>query len=223
MIHAVIFDLDGLLINSEIISHKIIQTIVETYGYTVSLEDYAEHYSGRSERANISDVIARFSLPLDLASGIQCSHRIEERLLADGVELKAGAKELLAYLKEQGYRTALATSSLPKRAMGILRAHQLQDMFQEFIFGDEVEYGKPHPDIFLKACAKLQELPQNVLVLEDSEAGVQAALRAQIPVICIPDLKPPFPETLAKATAVLPDLSAVIPFLTAQKMAQSKR
>ncbi len=213
MIKAVIFDLDGLLINSEVISHQIIQGLTQPYGHNVDLVDYAEHYSGRSEVANISDVIARFSLPYDLENGIEMCHKIEETLLEKGVDLKPGAKELLKYLKNNQYRIALATSSLKERAFRILSQHDLIDYFDVFVFGSEIENGKPHPDIFIKACTKLGEQPHDCLVLEDSEAGVQSAIRAHIPVICIPDLKPPFASTLEKTVCVYSDLFQVIDYL----------
>lgn len=213
MSKAVIFDLDGLLINSEIISHQIIQKMVEPFGYEVTMSDYADHYSGRSDTANIHDIIERFSLPYDLDTGLERSRCIEKELLAKGVELKRGAKELLEYLKRNGYRIALASSSVKERAMSILKQHHIEDYFDVFVFGDEIERGKPHPDIFLKACEKLQMQEDDCLVLEDSEAGVRAALRAGISVICIPDLKPPFDETLKQTAGVRESLLDVIRYL----------
>ncbi len=213
MTKAVIFDLDGLLINSEVISHQIIQKFVEPFGYEVTMSDYADHYSGRSDTANIRDVIERFSLPYDLESGLTRSRSIEAELLAKGVELKRGAKELLEYAKTNGYQIALASSSTGERAMSILKQHDIADYFDVFVFGDEIERGKPHPDIFLKACEKLGEQEGDCLVLEDSEAGVRAALRAGISVICIPDLKPPLDETLKQASAVHESLLDVIDYL----------
>ena len=85
--------------------------------------------------------------------------------------------------------------------------------FDDFVFGPEVERGKPNPDIFLKAAEKLGEAPEKCLVLEDSQAGIQAAYAANIPVICIPDLKKPSEEYRKKTTAVLESLNDVIDFL----------
>ena len=95
--------------------------------------------------------------------------------------------------------------------MKILIRNDVAKYFDDFAFGDEVEHGKPSPDIFLKAAEKLQEKPENCLVLEDSEAGIQASCAAGIPVICVPDLK--VPENLAKAAAVKPSLDEVIGYL----------
>lgn len=70
--------------------------------------------------------------------------------------------------------------------------------FDDFVFGSEGKRGKPYPDIFLKACEKLNEKPYEAVVLEDSEAGIQAASDAHIPVVCIPDLKYPSDDYTSK-------------------------
>ena len=81
------------------------------------------------------------------------------------------------------------------------------------VFGTELKRGKPYPDIFLKAAEYAKEPPEQCLVLEDSEAGVQAAYAAGIDVICIPDLKQPSKEYKEKATAVMDSLDEVIGWL----------
>ena len=81
------------------------------------------------------------------------------------------------------------------------------------VFGAEVARGKPHPDIFCKACDKLHAAPEDCLVLEDSEAGIQSAFSAHIPVICIPDMRQPGTAFQDMAQAVLPILTDVIDYL----------
>ena len=87
----------------------------------------------------------------------------------------------------------------------------------DIIYGFEVEHGKPASDIFLKACEKLDVFPEEALVLEDSEAGIEAAYRAGIPVICIPDLKCPAQSFLNKTEQVFQDLDAVRDYLKRKK------
>lgn len=139
---------------------------------------------------------------------------VENRLLAKGIDLKRGAKELLTYLKEKNYNIAIASSSTEERALNILKQHNIKEYFDKLVFGYEVEKGKPSPDIFLKACEKLGEIPQNCLVLEDSEMGILSAYSANIPVICIPDMKIPKKEFLDKTVSVLNSLDEVILFLS---------
>ena len=94
-----------------------------------------------------------------------------------------------------------------------LKQHNIIEYFDEFVFGNEVEKGKPNPDIFLKACEKLSEKPEECLVLEDSEAGIQSAGSANIPVICIPDMKVPNQHNLNMTKEVLSSLEEVIYYL----------
>lgn len=211
MIRAIIFDLDGLLVDTEIISYKIYQELLAEYGHEeYTLEDYAQNCSGKTEVKNVTYLIETYHLPWTLEIGLRKVLEVENRLLAQGANLKSGVKELLQYLKEHHYKIGLATSSTSERALHLLEQHGIADDFDEFVFGNEVEKGKPSPDIFLKACEKLGEAPEHCLVLEDSEAGILAAYLANVPVICIPDMKMPGKEYLEKALLVRKSLSEVI-------------
>ncbi len=213
MTKAVIFDLDGLLIDSEIISYKIYKEILCKFGYEFSKEDYAQNFSGKTEIKNVTNLIEKYNLPWTVKLGLSKVLEIENKFLAEGVELKPGSRNLLAYLKENGFKIAIASSSAEKRALSILKQHNIIDCFDEFVFSHEVKNGKPNPDIFLKACDKISERPQECLVLEDSEAGIQAAFLANIPVICIPDMKVPNQHYLDMTKAILNSLDEVIFYL----------
>lgn len=138
---------------------------------------------------------------------------MEHRYNIQDVELKPGARELLLYLKQNHYKIAIASSSTEKRAINILKQHNIIDSFDEFVFGNDVEKGKPNPEIILKACDKISEKPEECLVLEDSGAGIQAAFSANIPVICIPDMKVPNQHYLNMTKAILNSLDEVISYL----------
>ena len=88
------------------------------------------------------------------------------------VPKKKGLVELLEYLKANNYKTIVATSSGRARVDEILKNADLTKYFDDTICGDEVTHGKPHPEIFLTACQKLDVKPEEALVLEDSEAGL---------------------------------------------------
>lgn len=213
MIKAVIFDLDGLLIDSEIVSYKIYKEILNQFGYRFSIEEYAQNYSGKTEVNNVTNLIDRYNLPWTVEIGLDNVFKIEDKFINAGIDLKTGAKELLTYLKENNFKVAIASSSTKDRALTILKQHNLVEYFDEFVFGNEVEKGKPNSDIFLKACDKLLENPEECLVLEDSEAGIQAAYSANIPVICIPDIKVPNQHYLNMTKEVLSSLEEVINYL----------
>lgn len=212
-IQTVIFDLDGLLIDSEIISYRLYQDLLKPYGYGFPVADYAQNYSGKTARKNMDAVIRRFSLPISMEQGLEFVFAQEKVYLAQGVPLKPGAEDLLHYLKQHGYQTALATSSIRGRALDILSGHGVDVLFDHAVFGPEVVHGKPSPDIFLKACEKAGTAPEDCLVLEDSEAGILAASAAHIPVICIPDMNKPSVSAASLTAAVLPSLHEVIPYL----------
>ena len=90
----------------------------------------------------------------------------------------------------------------------------LEDQYMDdIVYGFEVEHGKPAPDIFLKACEKLDVLPNEALVLEDSEAGIDSAYQAHIPVICIPDLKEPDEVHKERTACLLSSLDQVIEYI----------
>ena len=146
----------------------------------------------------------------------------EQYLLKNSVELKKGLIQLLKYLNIHYYKTIVATSSGKERAERILGEHNLMKYFNGIVCGSEVEHGKPAPDIFLKACEKLGVSPQEAIVLEDSEAGIQAAYDAHIPVYCIPDLKYPHEEYVQKASGIFSSLLDVIDLLEKSKNESKK-
>ena len=156
-VNAIIFDLDGLLVDTEIISYQIYKEMLEPFGYSFTKEEYAQGYSGKTGIVNMTNIISKYQLPYSIDEGMKIEEDIENRLLANGVALKKGAKELLVYLKENHYKIGLATSSTKNRAMLILQQHNIENYFDAFTFGFEVEKGKPNPDIFLKTAEKLNE------------------------------------------------------------------
>lgn len=213
MIKAVIFDLDGLLLDTEIVAFKVYEELGERFSFTLTLPDFMQNFCGQPLRRNVAYCNERFHLPWSFEEAVEEVLRIEKRLLDEGVDVMPGAKELLAYLKENKYKTAVASSSARERSMKLLEQHNLVKYFDDFVFGPEVEKGKPNPDIFLKAAEKIAIEPELCLVLEDSQAGIQAAYSANMKVICIPDLKHPTEEYVKKATAVKDSLFDVITYL----------
>ena len=195
---AVIFDLDGLLIDSEIISYSMYADLLRRYRLPFSLDAYARLYSGKNDLTNMQTLIYTYHLPLTVER--------EKEYFAKGVALKPGAKELLHFLKNRKVKILLASSSLRERALGILDQHGITSFFDAMVFGPEIERGKPFPDIFIKAQEKSGESAMDCLVLEDSDAGIRAACGAGIDVICIPDMKKPDEPFLSAAAAVLPSL-----------------
>ena len=214
---AVIFDLDGLLADTEIISLKVYQELLKDFGILFTEETYSREYSGHREEENVQRFLDTYDLPWNFDQTLEKVYELEARILAKGVNLKKGAKNLLAFLQREGIPIALATSSVESRARIILDSNGILSLFDHLVFAKDVKQSKPYPDIFLKACIDLNVLPENCLVLEDSEAGIEAAYRAGIPVICIPDLKMPAQSFLNKTEQVFQDLDAVRDYLESRK------
>ena len=214
---AVIFDLDGLLADTEIISLKVYQELLEDFGIPFTEETYSREYSGHREEENVQRFLDTYDLPWNFDQTLEKVYELEAQILDKGVNLKKGAKNLLAFLQREGIPIALATSSVESRARMILDSNGILSLFDHLVFAKDVKRSKPYPDIFLKACSDLNVLPENCLVLEDSEAGIAAAYRAGIPVICIPDLKMPAQFFLNKTEQVFQDLDAVRDYLESKK------
>ena len=214
---AVIFDLDGLLADTEIISLKVYQELLRDFGIPFTEETYSRDYSGHREEENVQRFLDTYDLPWNFDQTLAKVYELEAQILAQGVNLKKGAKNLLTYLQREGIPIALATSSVESRARMILDSNGILSLFGHLVFAKDVKRSKPYPDIFLKACSDLNVLPENCLVLEDSEAGIEAASRAGIPVICIPDLKIPAQSFLNKTEQVFQDLDAVRDYLESKK------
>lgn len=215
MIKAVIFDMDGLMIDSERVTFEGYQEILKDMNLTMDL-DFYKSLLGKP----IKGIYQRFydvygeDFPIDTV--IKDVHTyIANRFEKQGVPIKKGLKELLVYLKENNYKTIIATSSQRSRVDKIIVQADIEKYFDDSICGDEVTNGKPHPEVFLKACEKLGVNTDEAIVLEDSESGIQASHSANIKVICIPDMKEPEPKFADMLEEKYPDLTHVIEYLKA--------
>ncbi len=127
----------------------------------------------------------------------------------DGIDLKPGLLELLAWLECEAIPKSVATSTRRDRARAKLTQTGIVDRFAALTGGDEIARGKPAPDIFLLAAQRMGQVPADIVVLEDSEPGVRAALAAGMTPIMVPDLAPPTAEILALGVLVLESLAEV--------------
>lgn len=213
MIKTILFDLDGLLVETEIISFKIYQELYSKINKPFTLDNYLECYSGKQLKTNVNFFLNSNNLDWNYNQTVEEINVIEKRLFNEGVALKPGVRELLTFLKENDYRIILATSSLKERGESLLKKHQIISYFDEFVWKEDIEFGKPYPDVYLKAAQLTNTPKENCLVLEDSANGIEAAYRAGIKVICIPDLKLPEKEYTDKCFKILNSLFEVIDLL----------
>lgn len=213
MIKAVIFDMDGLMIDSERVTFEGYQHVLAKENLTMSEEKY-KTLLGKPVKA-VHDLFKEdYGPQYDVDQIIKDVHAyIAKCFETEGVPLKPGLVELLKYLKENNYKTIIATSSHRNRVDLIVKQAQIDQYFDDSICGDEVTKGKPNPEVFLKACQKLQVSPQDALVLEDSESGINAAYNADIKVIGIPDMKYPEEKYVKMTYKIMDNLFQVKDFL----------
>jgi HAD superfamily hydrolase (TIGR01509 family) len=202
---AVVFDLDGTLIDSEALVRAAYFT---TCGqFSVALSD-AQFLSLVGLNRDDNDVQLRGYFGKDFP--LEDFHAANRAFLLERVApLKPGALELLDALDELGAPYALATSSGPPWVERHFIAYKLADRFKAVVTRADCTNGKPHPEPYLKASAALGAAPMDVLALEDSHAGVRAAHAAGCMTIMIPDLLAANEEMHAKALHVLADLHGV--------------
>ena len=216
MINTVIFDLDGLLVDTERTWYHVWNDMLGMYGHSFTIDDYVNDYSGKTVLDNVNLLIQNYQLPITTEEGVFLANSIEAKYIDAGVALKQGAEELLSYLKENHYKIVAGTSSLRERAIKILESTNTLQYFNDVVVGYDVKRGKPFPDTFLEAAKRVNAFPMECLVLEDSEMGIQAAYAAEMKVICVPDLKYPKKELAEKTTAICDSLKDVIAYLEQQ-------
>jgi len=186
---AVVFDMDGLMLDTERLERDLWRAAAQRHGYDIPAEFNARLVGRRAIDAE-QIMLQHFGPAYPLASIKADVKRHWEQIAAtDGMPRKPGLEELLVLLERARIPKAVATSTV--RAKAVVSLGALADRFQAMACGDEVVNGKPAPDIYLLAARRLGVAPHDALALEDSLPGVAAARAAKMPVIMIPDLVPP--------------------------------
>ena len=213
MIKAIIFDMDGLMIDSERVTFECYQERLKDMNLTMD-EEFYKTLLGKPIKGIYQRFYDVYGNDFPIQNVIQDVHQLmAERFETEGVPVKKGLVELLHYLKDNNYKTIVATSSNRDRVDKILAQAKITEFFDDSICGDEVTKGKPNPEVFLKSCQKLGVNVDEAIVLEDSEAGIQASYDAGIKVICIPDMKYPEKQYEEKTFKILKDLNDVTEYL----------
>jgi len=209
-VKAVIFDMDGLLLDTEPIAFNAINHALKQHGKNeLSLEQF-KLLIGKVAQDTNSILCELYGSSLDITNVRKLSSAyIREHISEKGAKIKVGVLELLKKLEDLKLKKIVASSSSYNQVILKLKSADLLDRFENFVSGDQVQKGKPAPDIFLRAAELLNEKPECCLVLEDSIAGAQAAISAKIPLIIIPDLLEPPPEIKKLAVTCLDSLLGV--------------
>ncbi len=209
-IRAVIFDMDGLMFDTERIAQTAWQQAASQFGYDFPSETYAGIIGlALPDVRRYTRSVFGEAFPFDPIY-LRKQELVDEYILTHGTPFKAGLLELMGQIERADLRMALASSSGKEIILRNLKHAGLQaGRFHAIVGGDEISRGKPAPDIFLAASRRLDVPAEACLVLEDSTTGVQAACAAGMIAIMVPDLLTPSDATMGCAWRVLPDLRAV--------------
>ena len=212
-IDTVIFDMDGVIFDSEILVLQAWKEVAERHGIAgveaacheclgtnsvvskgVFLKHYGEDFPYEEYKAEMAKVFF--------------SHASDGRLAK-----KPGVEELLKYLKENGFKVGLASSTQEATVRRQISEGGLLKYFDQIIGGDMVKRSKPEPDIFLEACRRLESEPERCYVIEDSYNGIRAAHAAGMHPIMVPDLMEPTEEMRGLAEKIFESLYDVMEYL----------
>ena len=216
---SIIFDMDGVIFDSERATHDCWMEIARRHGFAEDLDVPYMKCIGVNAQKTKEIFLEHYGADFPYEE-----YRIEESRLYhatyDGgrLPLKPGIREVLAWLKENGYDTAVASSTRSAVVLSQLRDAGLDKYFDRIIGGDMVTKSKPEPDIFLKALEGTDATPEETVVIEDSYNGIRAAKNAGMLPVMVPDMIPPDGEMREKAILIAKDLGEALAWLKGRKI-----
>lgn len=213
----VVFDMDGVLFDTETLSMKVWIEVADAWGIS-NMETVSKQCIG----LNANDIKALLLHTYGEAFDYKAFHEqvwewFVKEIEENGLPVKYWVRELLQWLSQNGYKIALASSSNYAYVVGNLERAGIRSFFSEIITGDMVEHSKPQPDIYLLACEKLNAKPENAYAIEDSPNGIRAAYWAGMQAVMVPDLIAPDEEMRGLSTVICRDLQKVQEFLAGQQ------
>lgn len=213
-IEGVIFDMDGLLFDTERISFECYKKVLRRYGYDMNKDEFTLLLLGRTRKNASNMFINKYGQDLPIAKVyVEKDAEMLKFINENGPFVKPGVYELLDFLVEKEYKIALATSTLREKAVDLLERAGIRYKFNVIVCGDDVINSKPDPEIFLKAAEKLEVNPKRCIVLEDSPVGIEAAHNGGMMGINVPDLKEPDEKVIKLAYRICSNLIQVRDYL----------
>ena len=221
-ITAVVFDMDGLLLDSETLARAAFDDTCRHFGLGDQTALFMRCVGINQERGKQVLKEGLRGKADNLAFGRLWNAKCGEYMSDAVIPLKSGAAELLQDFTSAGILMAVATSTPNPRATQMLRNAGMQQRFAVVVTGDQIERSKPLPDIYLRAAELLGVGPETCLALEDSENGVRSALAASMTVIQVPDLVKPSDEVRKLGHTIMETLHDVRAWYSSRRSAAAQ-
>ena len=215
MIEIVIFDLDGLLVDSEPLQYKAYNQVFSRHGCPVTQEDWRRWSDLESSPSKIW--VDTYGLPLNAQQIADEKKVIYDRMIHEEMKLKPDAKYLVELLSHH-FRLCVASGSRLESIEGSLGKFGLRDYFERLFSSTSVQRNKPYPDVLLEAASEMGASPSECVVIEDSVAGLQAAKAANMACIVRPDAFLPHPRSSYRDADVIVDSLEEITLHTLRKL-----
>ncbi len=214
---AVIFDMDGIIFDSEKLVLNCWEKIGEKY-HIPGIRDMFIECIGTNKTRTKEIVFEHYGESFDYDSfSKEASELFHEYEAENGLPLKKGVRELLQYLKEKGIAIGLASSTRLAVVEAELKEAGLYEYFQVVMGGDQLKRSKPEPDIYLMTCEKMGVAPCSAFAIEDSHNGIRAAFSAGMLPIMVPDMLPATEEMREKSVTILDDLLQVMQYFEKER------
>ena len=189
MLKALLFDCDGIIADSEAHWNEIDREHLAAFGVADYNGELKTHVIGTSFTNSINFYRQHFGISAPLEAMLAHRTNVAAKFYAEQIPIYAGTRETLAACRELGLKMAVATSSVGRLIRPFLQRHDIEKYFDFVVTGEQVENGKPHPDIYLKAAAGVQTEPKNCLVIEDALAGLESGRAAGARTVALPDAR----------------------------------
>ncbi|MCI9033975.1 MAG: HAD family phosphatase [Lachnospiraceae bacterium] len=210
MVRAVIFDMDGVLIDTEKHYNIAWCEAAKQAGYTDFTREHALMLRSCDARAASKMMKGIFGEQFDYFAIREIRRTIVAKRLAKyGLEKKPGLDEILAFLHKKGIKTAVATATPLELTLQHLEKIGVKDQFDKIVSAKQVENGKPAPDVYLYACEQIGEQPKDCIAVEDSPNGIRSAYAAGCMPVMVPDLTEPDEELKPLLYAVVKTLADI--------------
>jgi beta-phosphoglucomutase family hydrolase len=179
MIRAVVFDMDGVIAETEYIHIEAEKQTMLKYGVTIS-EDELHKYTGTTAKFMFTKLIRKYGLKATFEEMFRVKEKILFKLLEEGVQPTKGVVDLLLELRKRKVKLAVASSSHRKMIEYVLKKLEITDVFDSIVGAEDIKRSKPDPEIFQISAKRLQVEAKECWVVEDSKLGVEAAKRADM-------------------------------------------